>query len=93
MYYGRSEKSFALLLVYVYGIQMGVTLASSQAKIQSEEFIPADFHRFVTERFGRQYPDGGKGWMTFVHENTSSDEEAFDLFFELRREYEKTKTG
>ena len=54
--------------------------------------IPDGFHKFVTGYFGRVYPDGGKGWQTFIREHTSTEQEAFELFFCLRDEYERQTT-
>jgi hypothetical protein len=54
--------------------------------------VPDDFHKFVTERFGQQFPDGGKGWMTFISEHSSSEQEAFNLFFQIREEYDRART-
>jgi hypothetical protein len=55
--------------------------------------VPTDFHKFVTERFGRRFPAGGKGWQTFIEENTNNEKEAFALFFQLRAQYDKSKKG
>lgn len=30
-----------------------------------------------------------KGWMTFIREHTTSEKEAFELFFRLREEYDQ----
>jgi hypothetical protein len=84
MYFGTSERPFSSLIAFLSGFE-------TAAHFGRIEFVPEDFHRFVTERFGRPYPDGGKGWMTFVRENTKTEEAALDLFIRLREEFEATR--
>jgi hypothetical protein len=50
--------------------------------------VPADFHDFVAKRFSSESPNT-KGWMTLIRENTKTEEEALDLFFRLREEFEQ----
>jgi hypothetical protein len=69
----------------------GYWLGQQKPAILAKDLVPHDFHRFVTQRFGRQYPDVGKGWSSFIEENTKSEQEAFDLFFKLREEFEHEK--
>ena len=85
MYFGTTERPFSLVIAFMTGVQLGQDLAGV-------DFVPEGFHRFVTEKFGQTYPDGGRGWMTFVQENTKSEEEALDLFIRLREEFESRKS-
>src|SRR5262245_48828345 len=50
--------------------------------------VAGEFHQFVAEHFGESWPSG-KGWMCFVRDHTSSEREAFDLFFGLMDEYDQ----
>ena len=50
-----------------------------------------NFHRFVTERYGHRYPDGGKGWQTIIREHANDEQDAFRLFFELVAECEQSQ--
>ena len=75
-------------LHFFMGYRFGYGAVRQDGPIPFDELVPPDFHRFVTERYGRTYPDGGKGWQTFIEENTASEQEAFELFFKLREEFE-----
>src|SRR5580765_2374390 len=91
LYWGEPDHQFTSLVAFLNGYALGFGSARREAPIQPSDLVPIDFNRFVTERFGRQFPDGGKGWMTFIREHTSSESEAFELFFRLRDEYDKAK--
>lgn len=71
--------------------QAGHMMALREGAIQPSDLVPEDFNKFVTERFGETFPAGGRGWMSFIREHTSSEQEAFDLFFQLREEYDRAK--
>src|SRR5688572_20135839 len=89
LYWGGGERPFTSLVAFLSGVQVGYGLAQNHGAIRPSDLVPDDFHKFVTERFGRHFPDGGKGWMTFIAEHTASEQEAFDLFFQLREEYDQ----
>ncbi len=91
LYWGNSDHPFTSLVAFLNGYQVGFGVGSSRCRIEPSDLVPSDFHRFVTERFGRRFPAGGKGWQTFIEENTESEEEAFHLFFQLRGQYDKQK--
>ena len=93
MYWGDSRYLFTSWIAFMSGYQMGYDMAQRKDGIRPEDFVPEDFHKFVTERFGETFPAGGRGWMSFIRENTSSEKEAFDLFFQLRGEYERAKSA
>ncbi|GAA5126560.1 hypothetical protein JIN84_15645 [Luteolibacter yonseiensis] len=82
MHWGDSDYPFTSLVAFVSGHDIG-----SRGR---DQLMPWDFHQFVTGRFGHAYPHGGAGWMTFIEENTSSQEEAFQLFFQLCDEYDQS---
>jgi len=82
LFWGNTEFPFTSLIAFVSGVHVG----------GGPELVPGDFHRFVAEHFGESWPSG-KGWMSFIRERTSSEREAFDLFFQLRDEYEHTNAA
>jgi len=88
MYLGNTEHPFTSLLGFIGGYAGGYN-AAQRGFMTPEQFVPDDFSRFVTEYYGHTFPAGGKGWGTFISEHTTSEKEAFDLFFRLREEYEK----
>jgi hypothetical protein len=88
MYFGNSSYPFTSLDSFLASYQVGFA-AAKNAQAKPEELVPDNFHKFVTERFGQRFPAGGKGWQIFIEENSSSQKEAFDLFFKLREEYDQ----
>jgi hypothetical protein len=70
LYWGGGERPFTSLVAFLNGYQVGFWSGSSRCQIDPFDLVPSDFHKFVTERFGRRFPDGGKGWQTFIEENT-----------------------
>ena len=93
LYWGGGDHPFSSLIAFLAGFQCGYGVAHQAIQIHPHELIPDGFHKFVTERYGRTYPDGGKGWQTFIREHTSTEQEAFELFFLLREEYERQTTN
>jgi hypothetical protein len=91
-YLGNSTRPFTSLVAFFTGYQCGFA-AVKHNHATPEEFVPHDFHKFVTEKYGEKFPAGGKGWQSFIEENTSSEEEAFNLFFTLRDEYDQKLQG
>ena len=91
MYFGEAERAFTSFVAYMAGVEAGLSIVEHQGDIKSYDLVPWDFHKFVTERLGHTFPVGGMGWATFITENTSSEEESFDLFLQLREEYDRAK--
>ena len=91
LYWGGGPRPFTSLVAFLSGYAIGFGEGKREAGIPASDLVPSDFHKFVTERFGQRFPDGGKGWMTFIEENTGSELEAFELFFQLRDEYDRKK--
>ena len=92
-YMSGCDLPFTRLLAFCSGYDAGHN-AALRGFMSPEQFVPADFTKFVTEYFGATFPAGGRGWQTFITEHTTSEQEAFELFFQLREEYEKrAKTG
>jgi hypothetical protein len=83
MLWGNSEFPFTSLIAFISGVHVGGGFP---------DLVPGDFHRFVAEHFGERWPSGG-GWMSFIREHTSSEAEAFEMFFRLREEYEHTNAA
>jgi hypothetical protein len=90
MYWGGGDHPFTSWVVFAAGFQIGYEMARREDGIKPQDLVPDDFHKFVTERFGQTFPAGGRGWMSFIREHTSSEQDAFDLFFQLREEYDQT---
>ena len=82
---------FTTLLAFWEGYSAGYN-AAQRGFMTPFQLVPVDFCRFVTEHYGHSFPAGGKGWQTFIKEHTTTEKEAFDLFFQLRDEYEKRET-
>jgi len=93
LYWGGGEHPFTSWIAFTSGYQIGYDMARREGGIRPEELVPHDFHKFVTEHFGHTFPAGGRGWMTFIREHTASEQEAFDLFFQLKEEYDRTNTA
>jgi hypothetical protein len=92
--WGGGPYPFTSLIAFLMGYQNGFCenrrdKREREIGIHPEELLPAGFCRFVTEWFGEEFPAGGKGWQSFIRENSSSEQEAFDLFFKLRAEYDQ----
>lgn len=93
MYLGPDNDSFTALCGFLSGYQSGYWAgAKLQVATPADAcLVPHDFHRFVTEHYGREYPYGGHGWQHFVREHTDSEQAAFRLFFELLAEYDRQR--
>src|SRR4051812_19815120 len=65
----------------------GYDLALGTQHIQSEPVIPGDFTQWVTCRLRCQ--NSTKGWRRLILEATTSEEAAFDKFFQLLDEHSK----
>jgi hypothetical protein len=94
LYFGSKDYPFTGLVAFLAGYAMGHTHGKHGTKTRTpEDFVPADFHRFVTEHFGQTFCRGCEGWHTLISEHTTSQQEAFEMFFRLLEEYEKTHTN
>ena len=93
LYWGGGEHPFTSWVAFTSGHEIGYDMARRDAGIRPEELVPHDFHKFVTERFGETFPAGGRGWMSSIREHTSSEQETFDLFFQLREEYDRANAA
>ena len=97
LYLGHSNAKFSTFIGFILGYEAGFEAgehSTHNGVVGSSSLVDnAGFHRFVTERCGRTFPDGGKGWQTFIRENTQSEEEAFELFFDLLSKYEAQQSA
>jgi hypothetical protein len=84
------EHPFTWLEAYWAGYQSGYA-AAQNGFMTAEQIAPPDFHQFVSEHFGRAWPNA-KGWRILIREHTASEREAFELFFQLRNNYETRRT-
>lgn len=93
LYLGADDSSFTALCGFIVGYQSGFRAASSQPHAPAVSadacLVPEHFHRFVTEHYGRSFPDGGRGWQHFVREHADGERAAFGLFFELLAAYDR----
>jgi hypothetical protein len=89
----NSDHPYTSLVAFLSGHQCGFAAALHGAELVADGLIPDGYGQFVTERFGRKYPDGGKGWQTIIRESAATEQEAFDLFFQLREEFERLATA
>ena len=89
MFWGPSDYPFTSLVAFLSGHQCGFAAAQHGAELVPDGLITEGFAKFVTERFGRTYPDGGRGWQMIIREHTANEREAFELFFSLQHEFER----
>ena len=98
LFLGMYNDSFVALCGFITGYQVGYGDGRPTPESPSPDprelaahasLVPGDFHRFVTEHYGEQFPAGGRGWQWFVREHSSNDQEAFRLFFELLDQYDR----
>src|SRR5579859_7079570 len=93
LYLGADNDSFTALCGFITGYQCGFWQGSPKRnapRVPADGcLLPPDFHRFVTEHYGRKFPDGGRGWQCFVREHADTERAAFRLFFELLEEYDR----
>ena len=93
LYLGADNDNFTAFCGFITGYQCGFAAGSPKPHAPSVAadacLVPFDFTRFVTEHYGRRFPDGGRGWAHFVREHADSEQAAFRLFFELLAEYDR----
>src|SRR5690349_19633102 len=78
MYWGQTEHPFTALCAFMSGVRIG----------GGPCLVPEGFAPFVAQRLGETWPTG-KSSMSFIRDHTASEQEAFELFFQLLHEYEK----
>jgi len=95
LYLGAENDSFTALCGFMTGYQVGYWAGAKvpanttdAATAAGACLLPEEFHRFVTEYYGHDYPCGGRGWQHFVREHSGDDQAAFRLFFELLEKYD-----
>ena len=87
------DARFTRLDAFILGYQTGFATARPDlATSEQPSLVTRDFTRFVTEHYGRSFPDSGRGWQTFIREHSRTEQEAFDLFFQLLEQYDRTTT-
>ena len=92
---GADNECFTALCGFITGYEVGfhAGLGAQTSGAADARLVPAGFGRFVTEYYGRKYPDGGRGWQNFVREHADNEQAAFRLFFKLLAEYELRHPG
>ena len=78
LFWATSEFPFTSLIAFISGVAVG----------GGPVLVPDDFHHFVADRLSESWPSS-KGWMCFIRDHTTSEKEAFELFFRLRDEYDQ----
>jgi hypothetical protein len=91
LWWGGGDYPFTSLIAFVSGFRLGYSEAQRPLGFCSEDLVPQEFPKFVAEKLGNASPVAGMGWLTLITEHTSSEREAFDLFFQLRKEYDRVK--
>ena len=85
-----TEHLFTRFVAFWAGYEAGHS-AAQHGFMTPAEFAPHGFHQFVADHFGCTL--GGHGWHTLIRKYTASEEEAFELFFRLREEYERKRAA
>jgi hypothetical protein len=91
LYFGNSEQPFIKLLAFMDGYSVGYEKAQSGDSSWPKTFVSAEFGQFVCQQMGIQHATDTRGWRTIIRECSSSEQEAFNLFFRLVEEYEKSQ--
>src|SRR5258708_2244400 len=90
MFFGGDGKNpFTKLVAFLDGYKLGYETALARSGVTPSELVPVGFNQFVAKHVGVKPPVGGRNWVAFIVEKTRSEEEAFELFFRLRQEYEQ----
>jgi hypothetical protein len=89
LYFGDPDQPFTKLLAFMDGYRMGYMMARREDLSWPKEFVPPDFDEFVCQQMGAQHGADAKGWRTRIRERSSSEQDAFSLFFRLMEEYER----
>ncbi len=85
MHWGNSTNHFHSFIAFLSGYELAKAKnMTDDLHRQMAEIIPSDFHKFVTEYYGYEYPHGGCGWQTFIEMHSSNGNEAIELFQKLR---------
>jgi hypothetical protein len=91
IFWGDSDRPFTSLVAFLSGYSLAFQISGCYDGVAPSELVPLGFCQFVSDRFGGTFPEDGRGWMTFIEQNTKSESEAFELFFQLRGEYEQSQ--
>jgi hypothetical protein len=95
LYFGDPEQPFTKLMAFVDGYSLGYEMGRRGDSTSPKDLVPPGFEAYVREYFHVLKDTDTKGWRRRIQEATSSEQEAFGLFFQLLDEYEagKSKTG
>lgn len=90
LYMGNCDNYFQSFVAFIHGYQMARPMSeSARPDFPLDKAIPDDFHKFVTEHYGYEYPYGGFGWMSLIETKEKSDQERLGAFLKLRKLYEE----
>jgi hypothetical protein len=88
MYFGNSDHPFTSLVAFICGFDLARGIAGYAPSDARWELVPnGEFNSFVAARLKKRTPTAA-GWMTHIRESTKTEEEAFELFFQLREDFE-----
>jgi hypothetical protein len=94
MYWGGGPHPFTSLVAFLAGFQLGYANGQAEQGVSPSALVPSDFHDFVSSRLYGHPTMDVEGWTSMIRERTSSEAEAFQLFFQLRFEYDrKSRSG
>ena len=88
MYFGNSVHPFTSLVAFICGFDLARGIAGGESLSGRWELVPnGEFNSFVADRLRKRTPTAA-GWTTHIQESTKTEEEAFELFFQLREDFE-----
>jgi len=87
LFWGGGPYPFTSLVAFLAGYKIAFDI-TTRTGIAPTSLLPEGFNSFVGEQLGLGSQIGGHDWASLIREKTASEEEAFDLFFQLRIRYE-----
>jgi len=88
MYFGDGRLPFTSFVGFLTGYCIGRDSVGKPEIGLPEHLVPLDFDAFVCRHFGIPHGRDTKNWMR-IREHTASEQEAFDLLFQLLEDYER----
>ncbi len=92
LYFGDGRLPFSAFVGFLAGYYIGRDVAHKPEIGLPEHLVPLDFDAFVCRRLNIMPGLDTKGWVTRIRECTASEQEAFDLLFQLLEAYEGDHT-
>src|SRR3954470_18012499 len=87
LFLGTTSQPFTALVAFLSGYTLAVSrYPATQAQI---DLVPPDFAKFVGLTLGLPL-SGTKHWSDYIRQKAASEEEAFQMFFQIRTKYRWT---